>query len=150
MAGLKLVHVPYKGTALAMTDLVAGHINMLFGDPMALWPYVTDNKVRAIGVSSLKRYPAAPDVPTLAELGLAGFESGVWYGLVGPAGMPPALVDSINATVRQVMRDAEMEKRFTSFGSSVVASTPADFQAQIQSDLAKWKAAVASNPILKE
>ena len=150
MGGVKLVHVPYKGTATAMTDLVAGHINMLFGDPMALWPYVTESKIRAIGVSSLKRYSAAPDVPTLSESGLQGFESGVWYGLVGPAGMPQAIVDSINATARQVMRDPEMEKRFTAFGSSVVANSPADFQAQIQADLAKWKAAAASNPILKD
>lgn len=139
MAGISLVHVPYKGIAPAINDLLAGHISMVFADPSVLLPHVKDGKLHAIGVTSVNRYAAAPDVPTLAQAGLPGYESTLWYGLLGPAGMPRPVVSALNAAVVEALRAPDVQDKLAAYGITVIGDTPEHFAAFIESEKAKWK-----------
>ena len=138
MAGIDMVHVPYKGMAPALSDLIAGHITVLFSDPLVMLPYVKQGKVRAIGVSGTSRYPAAREIPTLAEGGLPGYESGIWYGVLAPAGVPKQIVDTINAAIVQVLKEPDVQERLASLGTTVIGDSPGHFASFIQAELAKW------------
>jgi len=143
MLGLKMTHVPYKGVAPALTDVMAGHIDFMFGSILASQPLVRDGRLRAIAVSSKERNPTMPDLPSVSEFpGLASFESDLWYGLLAPAKTDPAIIDKINQAAVKALNDPQLKDRFEKEGTVLVGSTPAEFKALIAKDLSKWGAVI--------
>ena len=132
--GTRLLHVPYKGGGPAMTDLMAGHVNLLFASILEGSGHIKAGKLKALAVTSDKRSPALPDVPTLAEAGIAGAESGSWVALLAPAGTPQAIVDKIAADVREVLSVAETRNALIAQGATPQPGTPAELQALIEAD----------------
>lgn len=149
-AGIELTHVPYKGGAAAATDLVAGHIAMMFEMGYAALPAIKGGKVLPLAVSSTKRLPLLPDVPTLAESGLAGFESYNWQGVIAPKGTPREIVAKLNAELNAILRQPEMREAIVSQASEPVGGTPEEFAAFIKAEAAKWAAVVKSANIQPE
>ena len=139
-AGIRLVPVHYKGATPALTDVMAGHIQLMFISVGSAVPQAKAGKVRMIAIGAPKRLPGLPDIPTVAESGVPGFEAVSWFGLYGPAGMPPAVVDKINGEVRKLFADAEFNRTFMApqFFESI-AGTPAELSARLKSDSAKWE-----------
>ena len=140
-AQVALTHVPYKGTASAMTDLAGGAVHMTVDAISTGLPYVKDGRLRALAVIGPRRSPLAPDVPTIAESGVPGIASyGVlsWFGLYGPRGLPPQLAQRINDEVNQLLRSPEMVARFAALGIEPGKGTPADFAAMVAADTARW------------
>jgi tripartite-type tricarboxylate transporter receptor subunit TctC len=136
MAGVQVVHVPYKGAAAAQVDMMTGLIQFDF-DAGAL-PTIQAGKLRGLGVASVHRSAAAPEIPTIAEQGLPGFEAVVWTGIVTPAGTPAPIVGLLSRTVNQVMNTPEVRERMLRFGGEVTTSTPQAFAALIQAEMTKW------------
>ena len=139
-AGVRLVPVHYKGATPALTDVMAGHIQLMLISVGSAVPQAKAGKVRMIAIGAPKRLAGLPDVPTVAESGVPGFEAVSWFGLYGPAGMPPAVVDKINGEVRKLFADAAFEKTFMApqFFESI-AGAPAELSAHVKSDSAKWE-----------
>jgi tripartite-type tricarboxylate transporter receptor subunit TctC len=137
-AGVKFVHVPYKGGGPAMADLMAGHVDMLFASILETSGYVKAGKLRALAVTSAQRSPAMPDVPTLAELGVPNAESGSWVALLAPAGTPAALLDKVSADVRDVVALPDMQQALIAQGATPRGSTPAELQKTIDSDRQRY------------
>jgi tripartite-type tricarboxylate transporter receptor subunit TctC len=138
MAGVKLVHVPYKGSAPAITDLVGGHVPVMFDNMPSALPHARAGKLRGIAVSTLKRSPVAPDVPTVAESGLPGFEVSVWFAIVASAGTPREVVERLNGVLVKAVRAPDVRERLASQGAEAIANTPEQFTAQMKADLVKW------------
>ena len=138
MAGVALVHVPYKGSAPAATAVLGGEVPLLFSNLLGVMPFVQAGRFRALGVTGLKRVSSAPDVPTIAEAGLPGYEVIGWYGLVAPANTPKEIVARLSAQTAAAMRAPEVVKRFSSEGAEPVGSTPEVFAEVIARDTAKW------------
>lgn len=136
--GVNLVHVPYKGAAPAMTDLLAGHVALTFATAPSGVPPVQQGRLRALGVSSASRMPALPDVPTIAEAGVPGYEAVGWNGLVGPAGLPPAVVGAINAEVGRILKAPDIHKRLVDLGVEPRTSTPGELAAFLKEEVEKW------------
>ena len=139
MAGVDIVHIPYKGGSAAVTDLIAGHISMYFGTTPSTMPHVRTGRLRALGVTTAKRTPAAPGVPTIAESGLPGFEQSAWHGLLAPAGTPEVIITKLHAEVVRALRSPDVAERFAAQGIDVIGSSPAEFAAFIKQDLAKYE-----------
>jgi tripartite-type tricarboxylate transporter receptor subunit TctC len=133
------VHVPYKGGGAAVTDLLGGQVSMYFGTTPSTMPHVRTGKLRALGVTTAKRTPAAPDVPTIAESGLPGYEQSAWHGLLAPAGTPEAIITKLHAEVVRALRSKDVAERFAVQGIDVIGSSPAEFAAFIKQDLAKYE-----------
>jgi tripartite-type tricarboxylate transporter receptor subunit TctC len=134
--GLQVQHVPYKGIASALRDVVAGNIDFMFGAIQTVRPFVQDGHLRVLAVSSLTRNQSMPDVPAVAEYpGLEGFESDLWYGLLAPAKTDPAIVASLAQKVAETFKDPAVRARFEPFGTVLVGSTPAEFSAVIKHDI---------------
>jgi tripartite-type tricarboxylate transporter receptor subunit TctC len=140
--GIDIVHVPYKGAPPQIADLLAGHVALTFGTSPTAVPHVKSGKLRALGVSTAKRITALPDVPTIDEAGVPGFEASGANGLVGPAGMPPAIVEKLNATVVRIVREPAMSKFLSDQGAEPWTTTPAEYATYIKSEVAKWAKAV--------
>ena len=138
MTGTQLVHVPYKGAPPAMTDLIAGHVALSFATSPTAVPNVKSGKVRALGVSSTRRIPSLPDVPTIAEAGVPGYEASGFFGLVGPAGLATPIVEKINAAVVAIIKDPTMRKTLGEQGFEPVTNTPAEHAAFMRNEVAKW------------
>jgi len=138
MTGTRLVHVPYKGAAPAMADLLAGHVMLTFATAPSGVPLVQQGRLRALGVSSAQRMPALPEVPTIAEAGVAGYEAVGWNGLVGPAGMRPAVVNAINADVTRILKAQEVHQRLVGLGLEPRTSTPGELAAFLKEEVVKW------------
>ena len=139
MANIKMVHVPYKGTGPAMIELLGGHLSLMFDVIMTSLPYVQSGKLRALTISSLKRSPTAPQIPTVDESGYPGFEAMVWFGLFAPAGTPPEVVRKISAECARVLNTPSMREILASQGLEIVASSPADFAARVDNEISKWR-----------
>ncbi len=137
-AGIKLTHVPYKGVQQSVPDLISGQVAILFDNIMTAQPHIKAGKVKALGISSPKRSPLVPDVPTVAEQGLPGFESVTWFGLLGPAGTPRAVVERVNAEMNKALQSPEVLARFAQLGFEPAGGSAADFAATIQRDARKW------------
>ena len=137
-ANLFVVHIPYKGTALAIPDLVSGKVDVLFDSLPTGLPHVRDGRLRALGVTSAKRTPLAPDLPPISDV-LPGYESTTWFGLFGPRGLPPEVVARVNTAANQVLKDPEVVDKLTRLGIEPAGGTPAQFSAMLGSELAKWK-----------
>jgi tripartite-type tricarboxylate transporter receptor subunit TctC len=140
-AGIDIVHVPYKGNAAALLDLVAGRVQMMFSNMLTSMPHVRAGKLRALAVSSARRSPQAPEIPSVAE-SLPGFDSVPWYGVLGPAGMPLPLVTKLNQEIARSLVAPDMRERFVSQGIDLQSSTPEQFSALIKSEVVKWRKVV--------
>ena len=138
LAGIEIVHIPYKGGGAAVVDLIAGQVSMYFGTTPSTLPFVKSGKLRALGVTTAKRTVAAPDLPTIAEAGLPGFEQSAWHGLLAPTGTPEPVIAKLNAEVNKLLRSADIVERFAVQGIDVIGGTPAEFAAFIRQDVAKY------------
>ena len=148
-AGVFVTHIPYKGTALAIPDLVTGQLDVLFDSLPTGMPHVRDGRLRALAVTTLKRTPLAPDLPPVADT-LPGFESNTWFGLYGPKGLPAEVVSRVNAAANQALSDPEVRAMLTTLGIEPVTSTPAQFAKMVADDQAKWKRIIAERKIVNE
>lgn len=142
MAGVDMQHIPYKGRAAAIPDLLGGRINMIFDNMPSALPLVKSGELRALGVTSLKRSPSAPEIPTIAESGLPGFDATSWFALMGPANMPKAVLDRINAETNKVMGSTEVKARLFQIGLEVNPGTPEQLDKFIQAESKKWERVV--------
>lgn len=138
LAGVNITHVPYKSGAQAQGDLMGGALSIYLGGMPINLPMIKSGRVRALGVSSTTRTALLPDVPTIAEAGVPGYEVNVWYGLFAPRGTPPAIVQKIAAEVARIVKAQDIRERFAAMGADSEGSTPAEFKAYFRADLAKW------------
>ncbi|MDB5810636.1 MAG: transporter substrate-binding protein [Betaproteobacteria bacterium] len=139
MTGIKLTHVPYKGSAAALTDVLAGQLPMMFDTPITSIPQLRAGKLRAIGFSGSRRSPQMPEVPTFDELGLKGFEVSSWQGILAPAGTPKAIVDRLyREAVKALKMPDVVERLSTQGGNELIGSTPAEYSAQIKAEIVKY------------
>jgi tripartite-type tricarboxylate transporter receptor subunit TctC len=138
MTGTSLTHVPYKGAPPAMIDLIAGQVQASFATSLSAVANVKSGKVKALGVSTSKRIPSLPDVPTIAEAGVPGYEASGFFGLVAPAGTPAAIVNKVNADVVRILKDPALVKQLSDQGAEARGSTPAEYGAFIREEVAKW------------
>jgi len=145
MTGVKMVHVPYKGATPALIDVVAGHIEIYFGAMVSTIPHVKSGRLRALGVTSLKRVAAAGDTPTLDEQGLKGFETGSWFGMAAPAGTPRDIIMKLHAASTKAIQAPDIRDRMSAEGAEFVGDTPEQFLAFIKSEIAKWAKAVKAS-----
>jgi tripartite-type tricarboxylate transporter receptor subunit TctC len=139
MAGIDIVHVPYKGAAPAVADLLAGQVQLMAGDLSTLMPQVKAGKLRALAVTASKRSALAPDLPTVAEAGVDGFEASGWFGVLAPAATPRALVMRLNAAINAALGAADARERVNALGGDAAGGSPAEFGVRMRDDLAKWK-----------
>jgi tripartite-type tricarboxylate transporter receptor subunit TctC len=137
-AGVKLMHVPYKGGAPALNDLLGGHVDTYVSSLPQVQQLAQSGQVNALAVTSTKRVPLLPDVPTLDESGIAGFDLSSWWGIVGPAGMPPDVVNALNAQIGKMLTSPELEKFMASEGAEAKAMTPQEFSDLIHSEIQRW------------
>lgn len=137
-AGIRLQHVPYKGTAPAVTALLGSEVAMAFVPPTTMLPHIRAGKLKALGMGSTQRSPAAPDIPTIAEQGMPGYEASVWYGFLAPANTPASIVQRLNGGIVAVIRDESVRKLLADQGIDPLSSTPEEFARLIASDLEKW------------
>jgi tripartite-type tricarboxylate transporter receptor subunit TctC len=148
--GVKLLHVPYKGSSQAVTDLLAGRVDLLFSPASTVTPYVKAGKLRALGTIGHRRLAALPEVPTFAEMNIPGFDSALWFGLNAPRGTPPAVVQRLAEAVTRVLALPEVRKQLSAQSVDVVPSTPASFAALIRDDGKKWATVIKTADIKPE
>ena len=145
LTGTDILHIPYKGSGPAVTDLLAGQVNMMFDNIPSSLPHIKAGKLRALATTGAKRDPALPDLPTLAEAGVRGYESGVWFGLSVPAGTPREIIVKLNAAALQAARSPEFVKRMTDLGYNLIPSTPEQMAAMLKAELVRWAPIVKSS-----
>jgi len=152
VAGLQMVHIPYKGGAPATTDLIAGNVNFMFDMVPAAMPYLkaTPPKARALAVANDKRLAQLPDVPTFSELGVKGMEMSNWFGIVAPKGTPPAIVAKLNDAINKALKEPDLTERITSQGNVVGGGTPEEFAAFVASETKRWTKIVNEKDIRPE
>jgi tripartite-type tricarboxylate transporter receptor subunit TctC len=149
-ASIDIVHVPYKGSAPAITDLLGGQVEMFFANMLSAMPHVTSGRLRAVAVSSVKRSPVLPAVPTMIETGYPDFEASTWFGLLAPSGVPPEIVQRLHAEVVKLLAGKELQQRLGSEGAVAVGNTPSEFAAYIRSETEKWTRVVKAAQIRAE
>lgn len=137
-AGIFMVHVPYRGVGPAYTDLLAGQTQAMFPTLFAALPYINTNRVRGLALTGAKRSPAAPSIPTFKELGYNGFDGQQWYGLVGPANLPPAIVTKLNVELNKVLALPDFSEKMTSEAMTLMPMAPPQFTNYIKEDIARW------------
>ena len=145
MAGIKMNHVPYKGSTPALTDLIGGQVQVMIGNLPPMLQHVKAGKLRALAVTTARRYPGLPEVPTVAESGLGGFETVAWFGLFAPAGTPKDIVARLNREVNAIITQPDIRERLLAIGMEPLPGSPEDFAARQASDIAKWKKVVAES-----
>ena len=139
LSGTQIVHVPYKGGALAINDLMAAQVDLMFESLNSIAPHAKSGKVRALGVSGARRSPAFPAVPTIAEAGVAGYEAATWTGVVAPANLPRPILDKLNGAVNRAINSPTFRERFSGIGDEPAGGTPEEFAALIKRELGKWR-----------
>jgi tripartite-type tricarboxylate transporter receptor subunit TctC len=149
-AGIDMVHIPYKGGGAVLPDLIAGRVSMFFGSIATLQPYVQAGRLRVLGVTTARRAASMPEVPTFIESGLAGYEVNGWYGLLGPRGMPRAIVERLNAELRKVLAETDTQARLAANGIEPAATSADEFAALIRSEIEKWAKVVRAAGIKPE
>ena len=149
-AGVFVTHIPYKGTALAIPDLISGKVDVLFDSLPTGMPHVRDGRLRALGVTTLKRSPLAPELPPIADT-LPGFESNTWFGFYGPKGLPADIVARVNKAANEALADPEVKEKLSRLGiEPAAAGTPEQFAKMVAADAAKWKKIVVERKITNE
>ncbi|MEI6319106.1 MAG: tripartite tricarboxylate transporter substrate binding protein [Pseudomonadota bacterium] len=138
-AAIDIVHIPYKGNAAALADLVGGQVQMMFSNMLTAMPFVRTGKLRAIAVSTLKRSPQAPELPTVSEGGATGYDVTPWYGVLAPAGLSKPLLTRLHGEVSKIVDSPEMRERFVAQGVDVASSTPEAFAALIRAEIPRWR-----------
>ena len=147
MAGIQTLHIPYKGTTPAVTDLLGGQVNAMFSNALTVMPHIQSGKLRALAVSGNRRLDLLPDVPTVMEAGIAQYVSLQWYGLLAPAGTPPAVIQTINREMVKALQSKDIKDKLASEGAEPVGSTPAEFSILIKNDFDKWSKVAKSSGI---
>ena len=142
LTGVDMLHVPYKGTAPAVLDLLSGRVHFMSAEVLALLPHVRAGKLRALGMATSSRNQIAPDIPTISEAGVPGFEITGWYGVVAPAGTPREILNRLSAGIAKATKTPDMQQRFADLGATPVGNTPEEFAAFIKREGAKWAKAV--------
>ena len=145
LAGIDVVHVPYKGSAPAVTDLIGGQVQYMFDNMPSAWPHVEAGKLRALAVTTADRSKSAPDLPTMAESGFPSFDVSSWFGIIAPAGTPPDIVNKLNAIVQKALSKKEIQARFDELGAVPVKTTPAEFGQFIQAEVNNWAKVVKAS-----
>ena len=143
-AGARFLHVPYKGQAPALSDLLGGQIAFMFANPVTTLPHVKSGKLRALAVTGQARFPNAPDIPTASEAGVPGFEAETWFGIAAPVPTPEAIVNRLSAELARVLNSKDVRANLEAQGAVVIASSPADFERRIQADVVKWRQVITS------
>jgi tripartite-type tricarboxylate transporter receptor subunit TctC len=138
MTGTRIVHIPYKGGAAGTIDLIAGQVQLMMESSNSMTPHVKSGKVRGLAVSSPTRSPAFPDLPTIAEAGVPGYDATTWTGIVAPAGVPKAIVAKLNAEINAALATPVLKEKLLGIGSEPVIGTPAQFGEFIRKENAKW------------
>jgi tripartite-type tricarboxylate transporter receptor subunit TctC len=138
LTGTKMTHIPYKGMAVAIVDLMSGQVTMTFGTSLSVVPHVRAGRLRALATTGTKRSPALPDLPTVAEAGVTGYEASLWYGFAGPARMPPGIVQRLNSAIVAVLRLPDVRERLASQGVDPQYNTPDEFAKLLVSDVERW------------
>jgi tripartite-type tricarboxylate transporter receptor subunit TctC len=150
-AGLFIVHIPYRGTALAIPDLVSGKVQLLFDSVVSGLPHVKDGKLKALAITSAKRSPLVPDLPTVAESGLPGFESTTWFGFYGPRGLPSEIANRVATELQRALVRPDVAERLARLGAEpVVDAGPARFAAMVRADSARWATLIRERKITAE
>ena len=144
-AKVNIVHVPYKGAAPALQDVIGGHEQMMFATAASVVGHIHNGKVRALAVTTLKRTAILPDVPTMDEAGLKGFEASTWHGLVAPAGTPPQVIATLHDAAVKALQDAGVQASLGRLGVDIVGDTPEQFKAYIKTEIPKWTAIVKAS-----
>ena len=139
MTGTQIVHVPYKGGALAINDLMSGQVDVLFESLNSIAPHARSGKVKALGVSGARRSPGFPSIPTIAEAGVPGFDAPTWTGVIAPAGLPKPVLDKLNAATNRAIASSSFKERFGVIGDEPAGGTPEEFGDLIKRELAKWR-----------
>jgi tripartite-type tricarboxylate transporter receptor subunit TctC len=147
MAGIELTHIPYKGSALALTDLLGGQIQLTFSQPPIVLPHIKSGKLKGLAISSARRLSALPEFPTMAESGVAGYEATSWQGLVAPAATPRPIIVKLNSEIRRALQLPEIGARLAAEGSEAGATTPDEFGAYIRREIVKWSKVVKESGI---
>lgn len=147
MAGIQMTHVPYKGMAPGLADVVAGQVQMVTPDPAVALPHVKSGRVVPLGLTGTKRIPAAPQIPTIAEAGVPGYEVAVWYGFFAPRGTPRPVIDRIHAGVVKAMASPDIRDRYVNEGGDVTVRGPEDFAAMMRVEFAKWAKVVKDSGV---
>jgi tripartite-type tricarboxylate transporter receptor subunit TctC len=145
MAGVDITHVPYKGSSPALIDLIGGQVQIMFDNLPSALPQIKGGKLRPIAVTSLKRAPVLPDVPTISESGLPGFEASSWFGVLAPAGTPAPIVARINAEVNKWLQSAEAREKLLSQGAEAAGGSPEQFANHIRAESEKWAKVVKAS-----
>jgi tripartite-type tricarboxylate transporter receptor subunit TctC len=138
MAGVELMHVPYKGSAPGLQALYGGDVQIMFDNLSSALPHIKGGRLRALGGTSSARFPQLAEVPTIAELGLPGYEASAWFGIVAPAGTPTAVVNQLNADINEILKNPAISKQLIEMGMTPMGGTPAEFTARIADDMKKW------------
>ena len=144
-AQIDIVHVPYKGAAPALQDVIAGHVQMMFATASSVVPHIQDGKVRALAVATLKRTAVFPDIPTIDELGIKGFDATTWHGLVTRAGTPQDVVATLNRALIATLEDPAVKKSLGDLGVDIIGGTPEEFAVYIKSEIPKWTAIIKAS-----
>ena len=147
MAKIDMVHIPYKGTGSAMPDVISGQVDMSFPNLPSAWPQVKAGNLRALGVTTAKRSAAAPNVPTIAEGGLPGYDMATWYGLVAPANLPPNIRTRLNKELQVILADPKFKDKLIAQGADPMPGTPEQFAQFIKSEIEKWRKLIAQSNI---
>jgi tripartite-type tricarboxylate transporter receptor subunit TctC len=142
MAGIDIVHVPYKGAPQAVTDVLAGHMNMMFNSVAPIVGYIKTGKIRVLGIASLQRSPQLPDVPTIHESGVPGFEAVNWFGMFAPAKTPRKIINRLNGALVQTIKTPEMQSQFIKLGADPIGSSVEEFTAFVKRDMEKYEKVV--------
>ena len=143
MAGTQMTHVPYKSSGPALTDMLGGQIQMIYGSSPLVAPHVNSGRLRLIAITTLKRSRALPNIPTVAESGVPGYEASGWFGVIAPAAAPREVVARLSAALMKGIMEADARERLAALGGEVVPNTPAEFATRIRDDLAKWRKLIA-------
>ena len=147
MTGTVMTHVPYKGAGPALTDLIAGQVQLMFTSPLAALPHVRTGKLRVLGVGSTKRTEAAPELVTISEAGVPGFDAPLWYAILGPAGVPDDIIAKLNTSFKSILAMRDVRERFSSNGVDATWSTPAELATHMGREIEKWRKVIRTSGI---
>ncbi|MBY0266823.1 MAG: tripartite tricarboxylate transporter substrate binding protein [Burkholderiales bacterium] len=150
MTGVKMLHVPYKGSGPGVTDLIAGHVPVMMPNMLSAQPHIKSGRLRALGVTGSKRAPGAEDIPTIAEAGVPGYEAVQWYGLLAPAGTPRDIITRLHGATVKALQNPEVRQRLLNDGAEPVGSSPDEFAAYLRSETAKWAKVIQAAGIKPE